>query len=179
MHTPVQCCVGCVCMVWYMWHQITSVCRVRLLRASQAIMSDHALPYSRCFNVSYPLYYMNTSCGALHWLSLNSVNMVKCLSDSSSIPFCKVLVIFTHNNDLQWYPEIFLTVWSCEFTSFNKLVMHSMQHIVDTCLVFFLKKRTSDRYCCWKSFWDNYAALFEISVSRSHQLLQRCYGLVN
>ena len=34
-------------------------------------------------------------------------------------------------------------------------------------------------YCTWKSFWDDHAALFEITVLRPRNLLHRCYGQVN
>ena len=33
-------------------------------------------------------------------------------------------------------------------------------------------------YCTWTSFWDDHTALFEISVSRSRNLLHCCYGQV-
>ena len=34
-------------------------------------------------------------------------------------------------------------------------------------------------YCTWKSCWDDHAALFELSVSRSRDLLHCCYGWLN
>ena len=35
----------------------------------------------------------------------------------------------------------------------------------------------SNNYSCWKRFWDDHAALFEISASQSRKLFQCCYAM--
>ena len=47
-------------------------------------------------------------------------------------------------------------------------------NIIDCTCTCWKLKVTSSYYCCWKSCWNYYAELFEISVSCSRNLLKSC-----